>query len=65
MRQFSPGRRIESPYRQVAAGLRSLGAATGVLGVEERTPFVFSDGIAKAAPGLHLTSATPVTAGAA
>ncbi len=53
----------QSPYRLVAAGLRSLGAATGVLGVEERTPFVFSDGVANAAPGLHLTSATPVTAG--
>jgi Xaa-Pro dipeptidase len=53
----------QSPYRQVAAGLRTLGVATGVLGIEERTPFVFSDEIAKAAPGWHFTSATPVTAG--
>ncbi len=53
----------ESPYNLVASGLRSLGKSTGVLGIEERIPWVFSDDIAKAAPGLHLTSATPVTAG--
>jgi Xaa-Pro dipeptidase len=53
----------ESPYRQVAKGLSSLGKANGTLGVEEHTPWVFSDEIAKAAPGLRLTSATPVTAG--
>ncbi len=53
----------ESPYKLVAAGLRSLGKSTGTLGIEERTPWVFSDEVSKAAPGLHLTSATPVTAG--
>lgn len=53
----------ESPYKQVAAGLRSLGQATGTIGVEERVPWVFSDEIAKALSGLHLISATPVTAG--
>lgn len=53
----------ESPFKLVASGLRSLGYSTGVLGIEERTPWVFSDEIAKAAPGLRLTSATPVTAG--
>lgn len=53
----------ESPYKLVATGLQSLGKSAGVLGVEERTPWVFSDAIAKAVPALHLTSATPVTAG--
>jgi len=53
----------ESPYKLVAAGLRSLGKSGGTLGIEERTPWVFSEGIAKAAPGLRLISATPVTAG--
>lgn len=53
----------ESPYRLVASGLRSLGKSNGTIGVEERTPWVFSEGIAKAAPGIRLTSATPVTAG--
>ncbi|MBV9250216.1 MAG: aminopeptidase P family protein, partial [Acetobacteraceae bacterium] len=53
----------ESPYRLVAEGLKSRGNSTGTLGIEERTPWVFSDGIAKAAPALGLVSATPVTAG--
>jgi Xaa-Pro dipeptidase len=53
----------ESPYRLVASGLRSLGKSAATLGVEERTPWVFSEGISKAAPGVRLTSATPVTAG--
>ena len=53
----------QSPYAQVAAGLRSRNQIAGTLGVEERTPWVFSDEIAKAAPALRLTSATPVTAG--
>jgi Xaa-Pro dipeptidase len=53
----------ESPYRLLASGLQSRGAAAGTLGIEEKTPFVFSDGIAKAAPQLKIASATPVTAG--
>jgi Xaa-Pro dipeptidase len=53
----------ESPYKLVSNGLQTLGKSTGTLGIEERTPWVFSDEIARAAPGLHLTSATPVTAG--
>ncbi len=53
----------ESPYKLVASGLRSAGKSGATLGIEERTPWVFSDEIAKAAPALQLTSATPVTAG--
>jgi len=53
----------EDPYRLVAAGLRDRGIAGGRLGIEERTTFVFSDGVAKAAPQVNVTSATPVTAG--
>jgi Xaa-Pro dipeptidase len=53
----------EDPYRLVAAGLRDRGIASGRLGIEERTTFVFSDGVAKAAPQVNVTSATPVTAG--
>lgn len=53
----------QSPYKLVASGLRSLGNPGATLGIEERTPWVFSDEVAKAAPGLRLTSATPVTAG--
>jgi Xaa-Pro aminopeptidase len=53
----------ESPYEKVAQGLRERGVATGRLGVEETVRFVFSDGVAKAAPALALASGTPVTAG--
>lgn len=53
----------ESPYALVAQGLRDRGLATGRVGIEETTKFVFSDGIAKAAPALSIVSGTPVTAG--
>jgi Xaa-Pro dipeptidase len=53
----------ESPYKILARGMRSRGIAGGTIGVEERTPFVFSDSIGKAAPGVKLVSATPITAG--
>jgi Xaa-Pro dipeptidase len=53
----------EDPYRLVAAGLKDRGLGSGRLGIEERTTFVFSDGVAKAAPQVNIASATPVTAG--
>jgi Xaa-Pro dipeptidase len=53
----------ESPFRLVHTGLQARQIATGTLGVEERVPFVFSNEIGTASPGLHLSSATPVTAG--
>jgi Xaa-Pro dipeptidase len=53
----------ENPYARVAQGLTDRGLRTGVLGIEEKTPFVFSNGIAKAVPALQIASATPVTAG--
>ncbi len=53
----------ENPYRLVAAGLADRGIRTGQIGIEETVKFVFSDGVAKAAPALTLVSGTPVTAG--
>jgi Xaa-Pro dipeptidase len=53
----------ESPYSLVAGGLRERGLGTGRLGIEETVRFVFSDGVAREAPALNLTSGTPVTAG--
>ncbi|HZU21244.1 MAG TPA: Xaa-Pro peptidase family protein, partial [Terriglobales bacterium] len=53
----------ENPYALVASGLRSRGISGGTLGIEERTPFVFSEGVSHAAPALKIASATPVTAG--
>jgi Xaa-Pro aminopeptidase len=53
----------ESPHALVAAILRDRKAAAGRVGIEETMPFVFVDGIAKAAPAARLQSATAVTAG--
>jgi Xaa-Pro dipeptidase len=53
----------ESPYERVAQGLRDRGIASGRVGIEETVRFVFSDGIAHAAPTLTVVSGTAVTAG--
>jgi Xaa-Pro dipeptidase len=51
----------QSPYQLVAQGLKELSIST--LGMEEAVRYVFSSGIAKAAPQLQISSGTPVTAG--
>jgi len=53
----------EDPYKLVATGLKDLGITTGVLGIEEKTPYVFSNGMALHLPAMQTASATPVTAG--
>jgi Xaa-Pro dipeptidase len=53
----------ESPYELVAKGLKDRGVASGTLGIEETTKFVWSDGVAQAAPPLKIVSATPIVAG--
>ena len=53
----------ESPFEKVAQGLKDRGFATGRIGVEETTKFVFADSVGGAAPALKVTSATPITAG--
>lgn len=53
----------ENPYALVARGLADAGVRTGRIGIEERTTFVFSDGIGKVNPACELVSATPVTTG--
>ena len=53
----------ESPYQTIAAILRDRGAASGRIGLDEALPFMFVDGIAKAAPAATAASGTPVTAG--
>ncbi len=53
----------ESPYQRIADGLKERGLANGKLGMEETVRYVFSEGVGKAAPGLHFVSATPITAG--
>src|SRR2546425_3378303 len=51
----------DDPYKLFAAGLKERGIVSGRIGMEETVPFVFSDGMAKAASSLTLASATPVT----
>ena len=53
----------EDPYKLLAKALKESGIATGKIGIEERTQFVFADGIAHASPTLTATSATPITFG--
>jgi Xaa-Pro aminopeptidase len=53
----------EDPYALVGKALRDRGFTTGQLGIEERTTYVFSDGVAKASPAIRMVSGTPVTAG--
>jgi len=53
----------ESPFERVVQGLKDRRIVTGRIGLEETTKFVFADGITAAGPALHVTSATPVTAG--
>ncbi len=53
----------ENPYALVADGLKALGKSAGRLGVEETVRYVFSHGVAHAAPTVEMDSATPVTAG--
>jgi len=52
-----------SPYARLAGGLRDRGITAGRIGIEETVRFVFSNGLAAAAPALTIESATPVTAG--
>ncbi len=53
----------EDPYARVAQGLRDRGVNAGVIGIEEKTPFVFSHNIGQACPASQMASATPITAG--
>ena len=53
----------ESPYALVARGLKDRGLGTSVIGIEETTKFVWSDGIASAAPQAKVVLGTAITAG--
>jgi Xaa-Pro dipeptidase len=53
----------ESPFERVTQGLKDRGIASGRVGIEETSKFVFADSIAATAPALKIVSATPVTAG--
>ncbi len=51
----------ESPYKQIATGLKGLGITGGNIGIEERLRFFIYDGVRKEAPQLTFISGDPVT----
>jgi len=53
----------QSPYALIAAGLRDAGLSTAHIGIEETAKFVWTTGIAQAAPHAHFILGTPITAG--
>ncbi len=53
----------ESPYTLVRKGLAESGVLTGVLALEEKTPFVFASEIGKACPAMKVIDGTPIVAG--
>jgi Xaa-Pro dipeptidase len=53
----------ENPYQRLAQGFKDRGISAGTLGMEETVRFLFSNGIAQAAPQMNIVSGTPVTAG--
>lgn len=50
-------------YALIGKGLRDVDFQSGSVGIEEKTPFVFAEGVGKANPKFQVTSATAVTAG--
>jgi Xaa-Pro dipeptidase len=59
--EFRTWEEDENPYELAAKSLADRGLRTGHIGVEERVPFVFYDGLRRAAAGFEFSSATPVT----
>jgi len=53
----------EDPYALVVRSLAERGVRTGRIGIEERVPFFFYDGLRRAGSGLEFASANPVTIG--
>lgn len=66
---FGPAARVftweenVSPYPVVAMALKDRGLVTARIGIEERMPFVFANGISRELPGATILSATSVAAG--
>jgi Xaa-Pro dipeptidase len=53
----------DSPYALIAGIVKDRGIKHHRIGVEERVRFFVAEGIRKAAPGMDIVEATPVTAG--
>jgi Xaa-Pro dipeptidase len=53
----------EDPYAMVAQGLKDRGISGGKIAIEEKTYFVYANGIARSAPTFTPVDAIPITAG--
>ena len=53
----------EDPFKTLTAALRDAAIVTGKLAIEERTQFIFSDGIGHSNPALSIVRGNPVTYG--
>ena len=53
----------DNPYAMIGKGLRDVDILSGSIGIEEKTPFLFADGVSRANPKYQVASATPITAG--
>ncbi len=53
----------QSPYALLAHGLKDRGVSGGSMGIDETAKFVWTHGIASAAPQARLVSGIPITAG--
>lgn len=54
-------REHEDPFERLAGLLKDRGAASGVVGIEETARYFVADGLRKAAPGVSIINAAPVT----
>ena len=52
----------ESPYGLIREHLVANGTHTGIIGIDESSPFFVSDGIAQASPNFKLTNGAAITA---
>ena len=53
----------ESPYALIVEAVKDRGVVYHKIGMEERVRFFIADGVKKAAPGMEIVDATPITAG--
>ena len=61
--EFRTWEEDESPYALAAKAFADRGLRTGRVGIEERVPFVFSDGLRRSGAGYEYAPASPVTIG--
>ncbi|NRA20124.1 MAG: aminopeptidase P family protein [Oceanospirillaceae bacterium] len=61
--EIAPWQEHQSPYQLFIDTLCHMGITSGVIGIDESTPFFISNGIAQISDNYQFVSATPITAG--